>query len=415
MANVCLATDFQMPSNVQLQSAEGLESKTSFISKGTYKTLTHIQKDIDLGNTDAAFERLNKLIVRVQENAYETAVVLKTAGYIYVSLALSSEQAQKKADKAIQLLTHALSRNVLAHENQQKLRFDLAQLLLNKGDEKASRRYLAEWREHADHKELTPPMLIKLGNVYSSLKDYPQASIFFEQAIAKNDSPVEYHYQLLLASYAIQHAYQQSIKLLKEIISLYPENPRYLFQLTSLYDAVNNKKDALSTMEYAYKRSFFTETEQFSDLAYRLLDSGYPYKSVEVLEEGFNSFLLWVTPENLRLLAKAHIDAKQKQQAIPILEKALVASKNSDVANILSEFYLENEDYLNAERVLKVALATKDETQLIHIKLSLAYVLHKLGQKEDSLLLFDELKHSDIQDKNTKKIINTWYFYIVGR
>lgn len=402
--NLCLATDFQMPSTVQLQSAEGVESKTSFISKGTYKTLTHIQKDIDLGNTNAAFNGLNKLILRVHENVYETAVVLKTAGYIYVDL--------DKTDKAIELLTLALSRNALAHENQQKLRFDLAQLFLNKGDEQSTKRYLTAWRDNAQLNELTTSMLIKLGNTYSVLKDYRQASGFFEQAISKNEAPVEYHYQLLLASYALQDEYKKAIKLLKNIITLFPDNQRYPFQLTALYDAVNNKSAALSAMEFAYKRGFFTETQQYSDLAYRLLDLGYPYKSIEVLEQGFSSFLLWVTPENLMLLAQAHIDAKQNKQAIPVLEKALASMKNTHPANVLSQLYLENEDYLNAERVLKIALATQDKEQAIHIKLSLAHVLYKLEKYNSALTLFDELKQLESLDNATNQLVDNWYAYL---
>lgn len=75
--NCAEATDFQIPPSVAAGDVEGAKSKKSLVSKGTFRLLEDVQKTIDKGEIDIAFQKLNTLIIRVQETPYETAVVLK--------------------------------------------------------------------------------------------------------------------------------------------------------------------------------------------------------------------------------------------------------------------------------------------------------------------------------------------------
>jgi|GEM_PF-6232120 len=404
LSHVSFATDFQMPPSVAAGGSEGSASKKSLVSKGTYNLLVDVQGSIDEGDIDGAFEKLNRLIIRVQKNAYETAVVLKTAGYIYVS--------RNENTKAIELLELAHNMSALVHENQQKLRYDLSQLYLSEDQLMLSIRYLQSWLEHAKKDELNAAVFIRLGNAYMQAKEYQEAVKSFERAVAQSETPVEYHLQLLLASYVIQKDYGKGIQLLKRIVTLYPGKKKYVLQLTGLYDELEQEDNALGALEYAYKNQLLNETQELSDLAYRLITRGYPHKAAEVLEAGFKDFILWYTAENYSLLAKAHLDAKQVDRAIPYLEKAILTATTPNSAQALSHAYIEMEDYENAARALQIGLKRSSKDQQRYLNLSLGHVLFKLGRNEQALAVYRRLKDDVSLDEQAKVLVNRWYRYL---
>lgn len=402
------ATDFQMPPSVAQAEESSAKSAKSLVSKGTYKLLVDAQKSIDKGRIDEAFEKLNHIIIRVQDNPYETAVVLKTAGYLYLQREQNTE--------AIELLKIALGLNALVAQNQQKLRYDLAQLSMADENYGAAIRYLKQWLAKADAEDGKSAALVRLGNAYLQQENYREAAKALEQAaqekLANNQSPSEHHLQLLLACYVLTDAHNKAIPVLRQLMVLAPEKAQYPLRLVAVYDELEQPKQALASLEYAYKQGLLTETTQLSNLGYRLINQGYPYKAAQVLEAGLKSFVLWINPENLKLLAQAHIDSGRPDLAIPYLEKAILTTDSPVPGQVLSQLYLSEERYLDAAKALKAALAHAKGKQVPQLKLALAHSYVQGAQSEQALAVFNDLLASVNLDDKTRRQVTQWQAYL---
>jgi len=423
MSDLTIATDFQMPENVASASDSGGQSKKSLVSKGSYKLLTKVQDAIDQTQYDEAFERLNKLIFRVKDNAYESAVVLKTAGYIYVSL--------QEISKALPLLDKALKLNSLARENQQKLRYDIAQLLMsqqnvkhlhvdqqdiNEAELNRAITYLTSWLGHATEEELSAAIYARIGTAFLQLKKYSQASTFLTKAIKWSNSqdkkPSEYHHQLLLASYLEQQNYEAAIDVLKRLTVHFGKNKNYRMQLVGLYDETGQAKQALAVLEVAFKQGLLDDTAEYTALAQRLMQAGYPHKATNILQHGLDSFIVWVTPENLTLLASAYIQAQEPQNAIPILKKAMFTASNALPGQLLSQLFIEKEQWSSAIDTLLLTLDKAKEDDAIGLQLSLGYAYYEHGQIDEAKALFNQLIANTELDKKTKRTVQDWQRYL---
>ncbi len=398
------ATDFQMPPSVASGESEGGNSKKSLVSRGTFKLLESVQKSIDRDLYDEAFEKLNRLILRVQENPYEAAVVLKTAAYLYIR--------RDEQTKAAELMRHAVNMNQLVHENQQKLRFDLAQILLNDGQHDEAITLLETWLDKAKKEEITPSIYIRLGNAYLQAENHVKTSFNFERAIAASEEAKEYYYQLLLASYVVQEKLTPAIQLLKKMLVLFPEEKKYSLQLVGLYDQNSQPEKALQVLQLAYQKRQLDQTEEYASLAYRLLDARYPLKAATILKEGMDKFIVWITPQNLNLLAQAYISSKQESLAIPVLEKAIRTAETPNTALILSQLYLKQKNYSSAIRSLQDAFATANAKQKIEINLQLANTYFLDKNEEQAKLIYESLLVQPALNKKQRKMVESWRRYL---
>ncbi|MFT7186074.1 MAG: tetratricopeptide (TPR) repeat protein [Pseudohongiellaceae bacterium] len=423
ISGLAIATDFQMPANIASSSESGGKSKKSLISKGTYKLLTKVQDAIDQNHYDEAFERLNKIILRVKDNAYESAVILKTAGYIYVS--------RQETSKALPLLINALGLNSLARENQQKLRYDIAQLIMNQQSTKQvgvgqqdvnvidlqhAITYLTDWLDYATDKEITESVYARIGIIYIQLKQYLKASKYLNKAITtsalQGKKPSAYHHQLLLASYIKLNNFEAAIDTLKNLIVHFVKNKRYRMQLVGLYDETNQPKLALAVLEVSYKQGLLDDTTEYTALAQRLIQAGYPHKATRILNQGLDDFIVWVTPENLTLLASAYIQAKEPLHAIPILEKALSTATNARSGQLLSQLYIDQQNWKKTIDVLQRTLALANDKEAINLQLSLGYAYYEQGEIKEAKSLFNLLAENDQLNNQTKQTVKDWNKYL---
>lgn len=406
--NIAWATDFQMPPSVAQADEGGAKSAKSLVSKGTYKLLVDAQKSIDKGRIDEAFEKLNAIILRVQKNTYESAVVIKTAGYLYLQ--------REDHKQAIELLKVSLSMNALVEQNQQKLRYDLAQLSMAEEDYDSAIHYLKDWLERAPEDESKTLALVRLGKAYIQLERYALAAEALEQGLeekrANSESPSEQHLQLLLTAYVLLDAHEKAVSVLRQLMVIKPKKTQYPLRLVAVYDELEQAAKALASLEYAYKQGLLQETQQLSNLAYRLISRGYPYKAAKVLEEGLASFVLWRTPENLNLLARAYLDSGQTELAIPYLEKALLTTQRPAPGQILAQIYLSNERYVDAIRSFESALVHSSGQQALELTLALAHTYWQSGQLEPAMVLLERLYRDPDLNEKTRRQVEDWRRYL---
>jgi tetratricopeptide (TPR) repeat protein len=407
-----VATDFQMPPTITSAEKGDSKNKKKRLTKASYQSLVKVQKAIDKNHYNEAFERLNRLIVQVKDKAYESAVVIRTAAYIYVN--------QQETNKAVQLLSEALSLNALTKKDQQKLRYDIAQLLISE-QEVSEQQYkkaiqsLTLWLDYAHDEDMTASVYAQIGSHYRQLKQYSSAILYLNKAIEKSDQqgkkPSEYHYQLLLACYLAKNKLDEAINVLKRLITNFNLNKNYHLQLVGLYDEINHPNQALAALDITYKLGLLNETSEYTALAQRLMSAGYPHKATQVLHQGLDQFIVWVTPENLTLLAVAYIQAQEPQQAVPILEKALITTTTAVPGQLLSQIYMEQKHWQKATKTLKFTLEKADKKARPELQISLGYALYEQGKIDEAKALFKTLAGNIYLNDEVKHTVQNWNRY----
>ncbi len=228
---------------------------------------------------------------------------------------------------------------------------------------------------------------VKLGNIYYSLGESQKAISYFDKAIKLNPALIDAYMQktiVLLDSNNTDEIKNMAIqigKINKESYAYY------------LVNAILNHKDA----EYGKAKYFFQkaiEKNTFNDAwvyfyyGQLLLDSNNNKTAIKMLLKAYN-----LNPANYDFriaLAKALIEAKKYEDAIPILQKDNEQyagnSKFYKSLTMLSDSYFKMGDYENALKFINQAILRKSQiSYLFYKKALILYKAKKYEQASDAI------------------------------
>lgn len=176
-----------------------------------------------------------------------------------------------------------------------------------------------------------------------------------EAEIAKLTTPRKQWYQLL-------HAYLQQLKKYKELLAadiewvyFYPDNDTMVYLAHSL-GAMERNKDQLSVLELLYERGHLDRQAYVLTLASLQIQHGIPYKAANMLEKAMKEDVVKGDKlENLVLLSRAWIEAKEDKKSIPPLIKASKISETGREFDMLAKRYITLYQWDKAELALKDA------------------------------------------------------------
>ena len=173
--------------------------------------------------------------------------------------------------------------------------------------------------------------------------------------IARLTTPRKQWYQLL-------HAYLQQLKNYKQLLEAdiewvyyYPDNETLVYLAHSL-GAMERNKDQLSVLELLYERGHLDRQAYVLTLASLQIQHGIPYKAARMLEKGIKDGVVKGDKlENLVLLSRAWVEAKEDKKSIPPLIKASKISKTGREFDMLAKRYITLYQWDKAELALKDA------------------------------------------------------------
>lgn len=309
--------------------------KMGLTSKVTHNKLEKAYRYIRLEKYQPSIEIFLELLKSTQHRPDEHAQIWQQLGFV---LAQKGDYAN-----AVKSLTKALEINVLPYSQSLSSIYTLAQLYSTQEKYADACVALKIWMDLAE--QISPESMVMMANVLAQLGKKSEALKYVNQAIIDSERPQEKWLQFALALNHELGQFQNSLKLLIHLTSLYPQHSKYWKQLAGTYLSLNDDKKALATMELAYKQGYLMEESDLINLASLYIYLDMPRIATEILEKEIKLLRVSESPKNLEILSQGYLLAREREKSLMTLNKAASKSSSGDSFSKIGMLHLENEEW----------------------------------------------------------------------
>lgn len=323
------------------QSTPSLEPRVAADLLEAYEALENDEYEV-------ALEKLNKLMDRRGDSMkpFDKASVLQIRGQAHVNV--------EDMDKALEDFAAALSLDALPKDQQNRLRFNMAQLYFINERYEDSIRLFEEWMK--GDVEVTDLAYFMLAASHYNLEDYQAAINPVKNAIEVADEPKQRYYELANALYSNLGNIEERTRLLETMVEIWPDSLNYWRQLASLYLEQGDEFKSFSTLETAYINGLIKDESDILLLAQYYSNFENPHRGASVLEKEMEAERVERNVDNLELLSQLWSQAREHGKAIPVLREAAALSDEGDLSFRLGQALLADEKNEQAEQALEDAL-----------------------------------------------------------
>jgi hypothetical protein len=317
-----------------------------------YAQLARAQKLADEGDKIEGFAVLAEVEDRLDSlNSYERAMLFNFYGFMYY--------ANEDTGLAIDSFNKVVNETAIPDSLIIATLYSLAQLSMQQQDYKAALDYLTRWQAIYG-KALTANQEMLFAQVYYQDKDFVNSLKHTETAInlveAENKLPKENWLTLQRATYYELKQPKQVTKVMEKLVRLF-DKPQYWLQLSSMYGEIGEEDKQMAVMEAAYQAGYISKTVDILTLSQLYLFHGAPYKSASVLNEAIEQGTIFADENNLSLLARAYLVAKEDDKAIAVLIRVSDIAQTGKHDALLAQTYLNTEQWQAAISSSKLALS----------------------------------------------------------
>ena len=344
------------------------------LSSHAYKQLTRVQQQMEQGDYNDALAALNSMLGNGGQSGYEEAVVQQMLGYVQIG--------REAYPAAITAFERSLALQQLPEATGQRMRYNLAQLYLARGQADKAITILESWFG----KETSPPAQahVVFAQALAQERRYREAIPHLQQANRLSDEPHAEWYEALLAMHYELKSYRDCVPLLRKMIRLFPQYARYWKQLAGVYMALNEQDAALAALELAFRQGALENEQSLLQLAQLYLSRGVPYKAARLLEQQIEAGRIRNTASQREMLAHAWSNARERQQAIHAQERAMQDNATPALRLQLAQWYVEAENWQAVTDVL--APLGRKENNYTHAQawMLLGIARFELGQTDSA-------------------------------
>ncbi len=377
-------------------------SSTAELSDRTFRTVNKVQELIATEKYSEAISKLNSALSSSSKRQYDRAVLLQQMGFLY--------SLQDNYTKAIKYFADALSLNALPVPVAQQVRYSVAQLYLAEGQFKKSVSTMNDWFKIAETTEEKPQAhaYITLASAYIQLEDYRNAIPPTKKAIAMSKNPSESWYQLLMSAHYELKQFKSVAGVLKILTTKYPQNKRYWTQLSGIYMELNQERNALSTLEMAYKLGLLEGEKEYLRLVNFQAYQGVPFRAAKTLQSAFDEGHVERNAENLEKQGAFWQQAQELGRAIDVYQQAYNLAPKAKTQIKIARLMILDKQYSEATKFTQNAApdAKRDQKgELAYIR-GMAYF--ELNQPDSAL----KAMKSAAQSPDLKAVASPWINFL---
>jgi len=331
-----------------LASAPWMVPAAETVSRPTYEALAAARKSIDAGRPAAAVDALKALLPKLSDNAYERALATQMLGY---AQAAASDLAAAAAS-----FRQALDSGKLPVADARNLRYNLAQILINRGEDKEGLAYLEEWlkggKATRDAHALAAVAYQRSGNCKAAV---PHLKVLAE---GKGEDREKWA-QALLACHVEAGEFGQVARELEERVRARPEDREAWLQLAAAYQRAKQVDRAIAAMEVMQARGML-DADQTVNLARLYAAAKVPLKAAELLERAMAEGQLPRDRANQQLLVDSLLLAQERERAAAVLETMLGGGGgDGELQHQLGRIYFELQRWSDATATLQKAVQSR--------------------------------------------------------
>lgn len=328
---------------------EEREERAVSMSEQVYKRLSVVHELIGEKQNAEALDKLASL-EKQRLSPYEQALVYQAYGYVYIN--------KNDTKRAIEYFEKTLATDALPNFAQQGMLYSLAGLYASEERYQDAIRTLTTWFKY----EQDPPAdaNILMASSHFELKQYDQALPWVQEAIrkraAEGKEPKESWYQLELAVYFEGNRYSEAAKLLRQMLALWPDEPKYWKTLSGVYTTLEKDADALAVMMLAYEKGHLNEEKELLNLVRLNLFLDIPYTGGVILDKEMKRGRIQNTEKNLLLLKQCWNNSREYDRTIEVLRALAEQSSTGEFDIEMAQIYVEKTDWDGASAAARAAL-----------------------------------------------------------
>ena len=296
-----------------------------------------------------AITALNRLMERRGErmSEFDRASVLQIRGSAHVN--------EENLEAALRDFEGALQQNALPEEQQNRLRFNMAQLYFVTEQYERSIAFFEEWMA-LDPAEIQASTYFMLAGAHYQIDNYPESLEAITRAIEIADTPERRYYELKNVLYSELGNVVDRIELLKTMVALWPDELSFWRQLSSLYLEQNEELKSFSALESAYIAGLIEDQSDILILGQFYSSFNNPYRGARLIEREMDEGNVERSVENLELLSQLWSQAREHRRAIPILREAAGMADSGNLYFRLGQAHLATEDNAAAASAFEEAI-----------------------------------------------------------
>ncbi len=337
--------------------------KTYVISESYGRKVQRAFEEYSNDNIQGAVEILEEMEPKKE---FDKAYIARFLGNMY---ALQ----EGRADKAIEALKAAVAPDLLsAREHADSLRL-LADLEMQSKRYKDALKSYDAWLAFTGEEDVN--VYLRQAQAYYELAQYADMIPPADKAIAAAPKPDKNAYILKLSSYYERKDFKNSVKVLEQLVEIFPDDTRWWSQLGMFYMLIDDYGKALATMDLAYKQGYLSKANEIKALAQLYANNGVPFKSAQLQEKYLKEGVLERDKRTLETLANTYHSAKELDKAAYFYEEAAKLEVNPDIYRKIGNLRLQNEQYkLAAEAFEKALELGVDRQGRVYMSLAEAYL-----------------------------------------
>lgn len=337
---------------------------TQAMTERVYKRLGNIHEMMGEERYQDALEDVEKL-ARVPLNDHEKALVEQTFGFLYVQM--------DRYQEALQRFEKSLSYNALPGAATQGMLYSLAGLYASEARHLEAIATMRRWFQYEADPKAEAYMVI--ASSFSELERYDDALPYVKKAISKADKPNEDWYMLELAIHIEKNRYADAAAVLRRMLLIWPQKPKYWELLASIYIEMGEDKNALNAMMIAYRNGMVTQSDKLLSLVQLNMLLEIPYTAGVILETEMSKGTVDKTRQNLDMLLVAWTDARAYDKAIGVIEQLAELTGDGDYHLRKARIYNEQGNWEGVTSSVAAALELGvDEPALAHMLAGMAYI-----------------------------------------
>ncbi|MDB9898974.1 tetratricopeptide repeat protein [Gammaproteobacteria bacterium] len=325
-------------------------SSQEAIQQWVYNTLERAQLNVDNGNFEAA-EKIyyDYATSSYSSNSYDHFVILRSYAYFLLQ--------QDRNDEALKYLQLADQKRKMPPLDVFNLKFILGQVLYAEGQRQEAKASFLEWVEIGKDNQfdLRPEGYATLATIYAQESNWDNALIYITLAIENSSIFVENWAQLKFAIHIQKEQYMPALEIAQDLVRIKPKNKAYIEQMAGVYNIIRFEEESLASLEFKLQQNLLKKPSEYINLANFYLYKGLPIDSSKVIKNGLLLGVLDNNIKNNELLSNAYIIAKDFDNAVNSLINVTKLSDDPKYDYRIGQIYLQNSDYKNAIKFLKIA------------------------------------------------------------
>ncbi len=333
-----------------------LKSRGSLLSDRVGNYILRAEDLAESQKYNKAIELLEYHYKRESFTKSEKAQFAMHLGHLY-------RQKDKKNEASLSYLKKALDTQALSYHQHLSTLYNMAQIHLEKGKYDKALELIKLW--FSINENPAPEAYILLAYYYHAKKQLSEALKYVEKTFSLVNKPKESWLQFAVAIYLKQKKYKKAQPLLEKLTALYPSNSSHWKQLAGVYLHLNKNSHAFVTLDMAHKMGHLKTKHEYLNLSSLYLEYGLPYQGAKLLKEKMNQNIIPKKQKHLEFLSEALWLAREGKTSLEYLKEASKQATGPDFLIRYGHKLLDQEKWLEAEKVFKQTLNTKEMQRTI--------------------------------------------------